>query len=98
LCDNLLVELPTELGQVKTLQQPGLGDLPSLNWATAFSIMEKLPNLRRVGMYSMKLSKMPSGFEKLQQIDTFWLTYNWFDNNERIRIQQMLPKAKIDFD
>ena len=70
----------------------------SLNWTNAFSIMEKLPNLKRVGMYTMKLSTMPSGFDKLQQVDTFWLTFNSFDNPEKKRIQAMVPKAKIDFE
>lgn len=97
-CDNPLKELPVELMQVKTIQQLGLGDLHSLNWTNAFSIMEKLPNLKRVGMYTMKLPVMPLGFDKLQQVDTFWLTFNSFDNNEKKRIQAMVPKAKIDFE
>ena len=49
-------------------------------------------------MYTMKLSTMPSGFDKLQQVDTFWLTFNSFDNPEKKRIQAMVPKAKIDFE
>jgi leucine-rich repeat protein SHOC2 len=97
-CDNPLKELPFELEQVKTLQQLGLGDLHTLNWTKAFSIMEKLPNLKRVGMYTMKLPTMPLGFDKLQQVDTFWLTFNSFNNDEKKRIQAMVPKAKIDFE
>lgn len=97
-CDNPLKELPVELGHVKTIQQLGLGDLHILNWTKAFSIMEKLPNLKRVGMYRMKLPIMPLGFDRLQQVDTFWLTFNSFDNNEKNRIQSMAPKAKIDFE
>jgi len=97
-CDNPLKELPSELEQVKTIQQLGLGDLHNLKWTNAFSIMEKLPNLKRVGMYTMKLPTMPTGFDKLQQVDTFWLTFNSFDNNEKKRIQEMVPKAKIDFE
>ncbi len=97
-CDNPLKELPVELEQVKTIQQLGLGDLHNLNWTSAFSIMEKLPNLKRVGMYTMKLPTMPLGFDKLQQVDTFWLTFNSFDNTEKKRIQAMVPKAKIDFE
>lgn len=97
-CDNPLKELPLELEQLKTIQQLGLGDLHNLNWANAFAIMEKLPNLRRVGMYTMKLPTMPLGFDKLQQVDTFWLTFNSFDNDEKRRIQAMVPKAKIDFE
>lgn len=97
-CDNPLDELPVELAQIKTIQQLGLGDLHSLNWTNAFAIMEKLPNLRRVGMYTMKHTTMPSGFDKLQQVDIFWLTYNSFDNLEKKRIQAMVPKAKIDFE
>ena len=96
--DNPLTDLPIELEQVKTIQQLGFGDLHKLNWANAFSIMEKLPNLRRVGMYTMNLVAMPLGFDKLQQVDTFWLTFNSFDNTERKRIQEMVPKAKITFD
>ncbi|HEV7332235.1 MAG TPA: leucine-rich repeat domain-containing protein [Flavisolibacter sp.] len=97
-CDNPLNELPVELEQIKTIQQLGLGDLHSLNWTNAFAIMEKLPNLKRVGMYTMKLPSMPLGFDKLQQVDTFWLTFNSFDNLEKKRIQAMVPKAKIDFE
>ena len=98
ICDNPLKELPFELEQIKTLQQLGLGDLHTLNWTKGFSIMEQLPNLKRVGMYTMKLPTMPLGFDKLQQVDTFWLTFNSFDNNEKKRIQEMVPKAKIDFE
>lgn len=97
-CDNPLKELPVELEHVKTIQQLGLGDLHNLNWTNAFLILEKLPNLKRVGMYTMKLPTMPLGFDKLQQVDTFWLTFNSFDNNEKKRIQEMVPKAKIDFE
>lgn len=97
-CDNPLKELPVELEQIRTLQQLGLGDLHTLNWTKAFAIMEKLPNLKRVGMYTMKLPTMPLGFDKLQQVDTFWLTFNSFDNAEKKRIQAMVPKAKIDFE
>ncbi|MCB0740636.1 MAG: hypothetical protein KDB92_06225 [Chitinophagaceae bacterium] len=97
-CDNPLKELPIELAEVKTIQQLGLGDLHKLNWTKAFSIMEKLPNLKRVGMYTMQLPIMPLGFDKLQQVDTFWLTFNSFDNAEKKRIQAMVPKAKIDFE
>ncbi|WP_336518153.1 hypothetical protein [Pollutibacter soli] len=96
--DNPLKELPIELEQIKTLQQLGLGDLHTLDWTKAFTIMEKLSNLKRVGMYTMKLPNMPLGFERLQQIDTFWLTFNSFDNAEKKRIQAMVPKAKIDFE
>lgn len=98
ICDNPLKELPVELEQVKTIQQLGLGDLHTLNWTKAFSIMEKLPNLKRVGMYTMQLPTMPLGFDKLQQVDTFWLTFNSFDNAEKKRIQAIVPKAKIDFE
>lgn len=49
-------------------------------------------------MYTMNLPAMPLGFDKLQQVDTFWLTFNSFDNAERKRIQEMVPKAKITFD
>lgn len=97
-CDNPLKELPVKLEKVKTLQQLGLGDLHYLNWINAFSIMEKLPNLKSVGMYTMKLSTMPTGFEKLQQVDVFWLTFNSFDRNERKRIRELVPRAKIEFE
>ena len=97
-CDNPLKELPANLEHVNTLQQLGLGDLHYLNWTNAFAIMEKLPNLKRVGMYAMKLSMMPVGFEKLQQVDIFWLTFNSFNKDEKKRIQEMVPKAKIEFE
>lgn len=96
--DNPLTDIPVELEQIKTIQQLGIGNLHKFNWATAFSVMEKLPNLRRVGMFKMNLPEMPPGFDKLQQVDTFWLTFNLFDNTERKRIQEMVPKAKITFD
>jgi Leucine-rich repeat (LRR) protein len=96
--DNPLKELPVELAQISTIQQLGLGDLHNLNWTNAFVIMENLPNLKRVGMNTMKLPSMPFGFDKLQQVDTFWLTFNSFDNFEKKRIQDMVPTAKIDFE
>jgi leucine-rich repeat protein SHOC2 len=97
ICDNPLTELPQVLSQLKSIEQLGLGDLHNLNWKNAFSIMADLPNLRRVGMYSMELAKMPDGFEKLQQVTTFWLTYNSFDYPEQNRIKAMIPNAKIEF-
>lgn len=97
-CNNPLKELPIQLEKLESLQQLGLGDLHDLNWTTAFSIMERLPNLRRVGMYTMKLSNIPEGFDKLQQVGIFWLTFNSFDKDERKRIQEMVPKAKIVFE
>ncbi len=95
---NPLADLPVELEQIRTIQQLGIGNLHNFNWAHAFSVMEKLQSLRRVGMFKMNLPEMPQGFDKLQQVDTFWLTFNLFSNTERKRIQEMVPKAKITFD
>ena len=97
LSSNPLSKLPAELSQLKALRQLGLGELSAMDWVSAFSIMGTLPNLRRVGMYSMKLSRMPVGFDKLKQVEVFWMNYNSFDKNERARIKTLLPKADIDF-
>jgi hypothetical protein len=49
-------------------------------------------------MYTLKIDKMPDGFGKLKQIKTFWLTYNSFNTEERERIIEMVPNAKVDID
>jgi len=63
----------------------------------AFITLDKLANLKRVGMYRMELNHMPKGFDRLDQVELFWLTFNTFDVNERNRIQSLLPEAKIEF-
>lgn len=93
--ENPIRELPLEFQRLKKLEQIGFGQLQYINWESIFSILSTLPNLRRVGMFRMNLKQMPSGFEKLQQVDTFWLTFNLFDQTEQARIQKMVPKAKI---
>lgn len=40
---------------------------------------------------------MPVGFEELRQVDTFWLTFNLFNKNEKKRIREMVNKAAIVF-
>jgi len=97
LSSNPLSKLPAELRQLKAMHQLGLGDLPAMDWLSAFSIMESLPNLRRVGMYSMRLPKMPMGFDRLKQVEVFWMNSNSFDKNEQDRIKTLLPKADIKF-
>lgn len=93
--ENPIRELPVEFHELEKLEQIGFGQLEYINWEPTFSILSKLPNLRKVGMFRMNLNHMPSGFEKLQQVDTFWLTFNLFDKSEQVRIQKMVPKAKI---
>ncbi|GAB4093240.1 hypothetical protein GCM10028786_21670 [Flaviaesturariibacter terrae] len=95
---NPLANLPQELTALPNLEQLGLGDLQSLNWLESFAILQRMHSLRRVGMFEMRLRKMPDGFGKLQQIDTFWLTFNLFDKQERQRITTMVPNAKVVFD
>ncbi|MEJ0081538.1 MAG: hypothetical protein WDM78_11485 [Puia sp.] len=92
-----MVNLPTQIGKLKKLSQIGLGDLHELNWSRAFDILATLPKLERVGMYTMKIGKMPDGFGKLGQVKTFWLTYNSFNSEEKKRIEQMVPNAKVVF-
>lgn len=92
---NPISELPDEFRELKEIQQLGLGELQQINWESTFSILSALPSLRRIGMFSMNLKQMPVGFEKLQQVDTFWLTFNLFDETEQARIQKMVPNAKI---
>ncbi|MBJ6110673.1 leucine-rich repeat domain-containing protein [Hymenobacter sp. BT523] len=98
LSSNPLSKLPVELRQLRAIHQLGLGDLPEMDWVSAFSIMENLPNLRRVGMYSMRLPNMPAGFDKLKQVEVFWMNSNSFDKNERARIKALLPNADVKFD
>ncbi len=93
--ENPIKGLPLEFRQLEKLEQIGFGQLQYFNWESTFSILSTLPNLRRVGMFRMNLKQMPAGFEKLQQVDTFWLTFNLFDQAEQARIQKMVPKAKI---
>ena len=93
-----ITKIPIEFKNFKNLEQLGIGKLSLVNWEETFDILSQIPSLRRVGMYSMNKTKMPVGFEKLQQVDTFWLTFNRFDIDERMRIQSLVPSAKITFD
>jgi Leucine-rich repeat (LRR) protein len=95
--ENPIKELPPEIRKLKKLEQIGLGNLPEMNWESTFDILSGIKSLRRIGMYSMRRKAMPSGFEKLQQIDTFWLTLNAFNTDEQQRIIQLVPNATITF-
>ena len=95
--ENLITEIPSEIKTLKKLEQLGLGGLPEMNWESTFSILSDIKSLRRIGMYSMQKTKMPNGFEKLQQVDTFWLTFNLFDKEEQKRIRQLVPNATVIF-
>lgn len=94
---NPIKQLPIELSELVKLEQLGLVEIPQLQWTEAFEIMSKIPNLKRVGMPSNKFIIMPNGFEKLKQVELFWLNYNNFNQAERERIKQMLPNSKIEF-
>lgn len=94
---NPITDLPEAFSKLQKLKQLGLGGLHNLNWVHAFSLLEKLPNLKRIGMYDMNLEKMPVGFEKLNQVDTFWVNENLFDNDEKARLTKLLPNAKLKF-
>lgn len=93
-----ITKLPKQMTQLKALNQLGLGNLTQMDWEESFDILSKLPNLRAIGLYDIKKQTMPKGFEKLQQVQTFWLTFNLFDNNEKERIKSLIPTAKIIFD
>ena len=95
---NLLKGLPKEILKLKKLEQLGMGDMQEFDWVSTFSILQQLPNLKRVGMYSMKLQKMPVGFENLSQVDVFWLNGNSFDNEEQQRLKNLLPHSTLTFD
>ncbi len=94
---NPITEIPSEIKTLKKLEQLGLGNLPEMNWESTFSILSDIKSLRRIGMFSMQKRVMPKGFEKLQQVDTFWLTFNLFDKEEQQRIMQLVPNATITF-
>jgi Leucine-rich repeat (LRR) protein len=93
-----ITKIPIEFKNLGNLEQLGIGKLSLTNWEETFEILSQIPSLRRVGMYSMNKTKMPVGFAKLQQVDTFWLTFNSFDYNERKRIESLVPNADITFD
>ena len=95
---NPIKRLPFELSELDKLEQLGLVEVPQLQWTEAFEIMSKITNLRRVGMPSNKFVIIPDGFEKLKQVELFWLNYNSFDETEQERMKQMLPNSKIEFD
>lgn len=96
--ENPITAIPSEIKALKKLEQLGLGGLINMNWKNAFSTLSEVTSLKRVGMYLMKRRKMPKGFEKLQQVSTFWLTSNSFNKDERERIASLVPNAKIVFD
>jgi Leucine-rich repeat (LRR) protein len=94
---NPLKKLPDEFSQLNNLEQLGLGELNNFDWTETFLLLEKLPQLRRVGMYRNGLKTMPDGFEKLKQVNLFWLNQNLFDAQEKKRIASLLPGAKLEF-
>jgi Leucine-rich repeat (LRR) protein len=94
---NPLIKLPIELSELTNLEQLGLVEIPQLQWTEAFDIMSKISSLKRVGMPSNKFKIMPSGFEKLKQVELFWLNYNNFNKAEEEKIIRMLPNSKIEF-
>lgn len=95
--ENPINKIPMEIKVLKKLEQLGLGGLPEMDWEKTFTILSDIKSLRRIGMFSMKKRTMPNGFEKLQQVDTFWLTLNLFNNEEQKRIIQLVPNATITF-
>lgn len=94
---NPLQKLPAELKFLNNMEKLGIGDLPELNWENTFDILSEIQSLRIIGMYSMKKTKIPHGFEKLQQVDKFWLTFNLFDKEEQKRIIKLVPNATVIF-
>lgn len=95
--ENPIKSIPKEIIQLKHLEQVGLGGLHNFNWEETFKILSQIPSLERVGMYRMEKQTMPNGFENLQQVKTFWLTFNLFNKAEKERIRKLVPNAKVDF-
>ncbi len=94
---NPIKKLPNELSRLSNLEQMGLGQIPEMDWENAFEVLSGIKSLERVGMFRMGLKTMPQGFEKLNQVKVFWLTFNQFDNTEKERIESLIPNAKITF-
>ena len=94
---NPIKKLPNELSELGKLEQLGLVKMQQLQWTESFEIMSKIPNLKRVGMPSNNFEIIPSGFEKLKQVELFWLNNNKFNEAEKERMIKMLPNSKIKF-
>jgi Leucine-rich repeat (LRR) protein len=97
LSSNPILDLPNELLKLKKIEQIALNELDKINWSEAFNILSKIPTLQRVGMCSMKKDEMPDGFDKLQQVKTFWLNLNRFNKAEKERIKSMVPNSNAEF-
>lgn len=97
LSSNPIIDLPNELLKLKKIEQIALNELDKINWSEAFNILSEIPTLQRVGMCLMKKDKMPDGFDKLQQVKTFWLNLNQFNKAEKERIKSMVPNANAEF-
>jgi Leucine-rich repeat (LRR) protein len=97
ICENPLIKIPQSLSKLKKLQKIQLGYYDKFNWAQAIDIIGKLPDLKYVGLFKMKLSKMPDGFKKLSSVKEFWMNWNVFDKAEQERIQALTPNAKFVF-
>jgi len=98
LCENPLSDIPQSISGLQKLQKVQLGYYDAFDWAGAVSILQKLRQLKYVGLFKMKLARMPEGLEKLTSVQEFWMNWNIFDDHEEERIRQMLPKAKFKFE
>ena len=97
ICENPLTEIPRSVSELQKLEKVQLGYYEQFDWAGAISILGQLPNLNYVGLFKMKLPKMPAGFERLKSVKEFWMNWNIFDEREKERIQKMVPTAKFQF-
>lgn len=97
ICENPLTEIPQSVSELQKLETIQLGYYDQFDWPTAISILGQLRNLYHVGLFKMKLKKMPAGFEKLKSVKEFWMNWNIFDAEEKERLEKMNPNAKFQF-
>jgi len=94
---NPITSIPIQMKSLNDLEQIGLGELTNFDWEGTFTTLSEIESLKRIGMYRMNLETMPKGFEKLQQVKSFWLFSNLFNDAEKEGIRKLVPNAKVEF-
>jgi len=71
--DNHLTALPAAIARCPALASIDLSDNPDLDLAGAFRILAQVPSLRRLSLFSNKLTRLPDEIGLLTQLEDLWL-------------------------
>jgi len=97
LSNNQLTQLPKNIKKLSQIKGFVLDNNPELNIEKLLKLMKSLQKLQVLLLRNNELKKLPENLQVFSNLKLLELSDNNFSEEEKLRIQNALPKTKVTF-